>query len=93
MDQAFTNDQIRTLPEEEAGVVILGGEPYMNVNGRYVLEAEALVIFQDRKVRFEIEKLKRMEKAFNVKAEELREANKPAQLPSEEAEKLIEEAK
>jgi hypothetical protein len=74
MEEAFTNDQIRTIPEEESGVVILNGEPYMNVGGRYVLEAEALYLFQHQRVQAEMAKLKKMEDAFKAKAAALNEA-------------------
>jgi hypothetical protein len=72
MEEALGNDQIRTIPEEEAGVVVLNGEAYMNVSGRYVLEAEAKVIFQERKVRKETDILRKMEEDLYKKAEDLK---------------------
>lgn len=82
MEQAPGNDQIRTIPEDEAGVVILNGEPYMNINGRYVLEAEAQVIFQHRKVLKEQKKLEEMENALFAKSEQLKSAKDKKEVKS-----------
>lgn len=72
MEEALTNDQIRTIPDEDTGVVILNGEAYMNIDGRYVLDSEAQVILQERRVRRETEKLRQMEEALFKKADELK---------------------
>jgi|GEM_PF-4100928 len=89
MAKALTNDQIRTIPEEDCGVVILGGEAYRIIDNRYVLDEEAQVIFQERLVKRETEKLAQMEQALYKKAAELKEKSDQEKLAKEKEEKEL----